>query len=343
MSKDLFGSVNKMDEDGAKFGRRRFIVALGVATAGLAGYGYIRSLPEKYMVRKLSFITPNEEFYNVAVNMFYRPDVDLNSWRLNLIDLNGKSSAISLDEIKQLPNKVVTRTLSCIGNTVGWPTVSNAGWRVVSLRELLEPIMTDQREGIRLFSRALDGYYSSIPLEWALDDESYLAYEMNGEPLPAEHGKPVRLLIPGRYGMKQPKWLKSMEITNRKVTGYWEEQNWSDDAEIKSFARLDQAKNIETAGEDIVLAGIAFAGRYGVKRVEVSVDGGKHWQDAHLESPTLKNSWSIWKYFWKRPVKGEYEIVCRMIDENDNKQIEKYADWFPSGCTGLHKVKLKVV
>lgn len=340
---EIFKSVQKMDSDQIKYGRRKFAVILGVSVAGLIGWKYYDSLPQTYHPRKTSFITLNEDFYSVSVNMFYRPTLDLDKWRLELIGLEQKTLQLSLEEIKKLPSKIINYTYCCIGNKVGGTDISNAAWKVVLLKDLLNPISTDKRDNIRMVAYGLDGYYSSVPLEQVLDQESYLAYEMNGALLPSEHGMPARVIIPGRYGMKQPKWLKKLEITDRKVTGYWEEQNWSDDAEIKSLTRLDYANDIETEGADILLGGIAFCGKTSVAKVEVSVDSGKTWKLAEFETKPEKNVWTLWKYLWKRPEKGIYTVVCRVVDENNKRQIESERDWFPSGSTGLHKVKLSLI
>jgi DMSO/TMAO reductase YedYZ molybdopterin-dependent catalytic subunit len=343
MSDEMFKSLQKMDDDQIKYGRRKFAVILGVGVAGLIGWKYYDSLPQTYHPRKTSFFTTNEDFYSVSVNMFYKPNLDLEKWRLELVDIDKKSFQLSLGEIKSLPSHIINYTYCCIGNKVGGTDISNAAWKVVLLKDLLKPISTDKREGIRMVAYGLDGYYSSVPLEQVLDQDSYLAYEMNGVALPKEHGMPTRVIIPGRYGMKQPKWLKKIEITDRKVTGYWEEQNWSDDAELKSLTRLDYANDIETKGKDILMGGIAFCGKTSVSKVEVSVDNGKTWAIAEFETTPEKNVWTLWKYLWKRPQKGVYTIVCRVVDEHNKKQIETEKDWFPSGSTGLHKVKLNIV
>jgi DMSO/TMAO reductase YedYZ molybdopterin-dependent catalytic subunit len=340
---ELFGSIKKMNDEGVKYGRRSFIVALGAAVASYGGWKYYSSLPEKYHKRKLSFITPNEEFYKMSINMFYEPRIDIEKWRLELAGLDGRSLQLSLDEIKALPSRLIHYTYSCISNPVGGAIISNAAWRVASLRDLLRPLLPDKKEGIRMLATAMDGFYSSVPLELALDEASYIAYEMNGEPIPYDHGFPARVIIPGRYGMKQPKWLKKIEITDKKVTGYWEERFWSDDADLKALSRLDRAENIESEGEDILLLGIAFAGRPSVGRVEVSTDGGKTWQQAEFETRPDKNVWTLWKYLWKRPAAGKYQIVCRVIDDTGKPQIESTAEPFPSGATGLHKVMLTVI
>lgn len=340
---DLFKSMQKMDSDQIKYGRRKFAVILGVGVAGLIGWKYYDSQPQTYHPRKVSFITPNEEFYSVSVNMFYRPKLDLEKWRLELVGIDKKTFQISLEEIQKLPSRTINYTYCCIGNKVGASDISNAVWKVALLSDLLKPISTNLREGVRMVAYGLDGYYSSVPLTQVLDQESYIAYEMNGVLLPSDHGMPTRVIIPGRYGMKQPKWLKKIEITDRKVTGYWEEQNWSDDAELKALTRLDYANDIETEGKDIMLGGIAFCGKSAVAKVEVSVDEGKSWRLAELETKTEKNVWTLWKYLWKRPQKGVYTIICRVIDENGKRQIESERDWFPSGATGLHRVKLNIV
>src|SRR5215471_10386599 len=110
----LFGSLKKMDEEGVKYGRRRFIIALGVAIVGYGGWKFYGSMPQKYQMRKVSFITPNEEFYKVSVNMFYEPKIDIAKWRLELTGLDGKSLPLSLEQIKTLPSKIVHRTYMCI-------------------------------------------------------------------------------------------------------------------------------------------------------------------------------------------------------------------------------------
>jgi DMSO/TMAO reductase YedYZ molybdopterin-dependent catalytic subunit len=343
MGDELFGSIKKMDEDGIKYGRRRFIVALGAAVAGYGGWKYYSNLPEKYHKRKLSFITPNEEFYKMSINMFYEPRIDTEKWQLELVGLEGKLLQLSLNEIKSLPNKVIHYTYSCISNPVGGSIISNATWRVATLKDLLKPVLPGKADGMRMLATSMDGFYSSVPLEMALEDSSYIAYEMNGVPLPYDHGFPARIIISGRYGMKQPKWLKKIEITDRKVTGYWEERFWSDDTDIKAMSRIDRAENIESKGEDIIIMGVAFSGRPAVGRVEVSVDGGSNWQQAELETRPEKNIWTLWKYLWKRPAPGKYLIVCRVVDETGKPQIEAVAEPFPSGATGLHKVSLTVV
>jgi DMSO/TMAO reductase YedYZ molybdopterin-dependent catalytic subunit len=340
---ELFGSIKKMDEEGVKYGRRSFIVLVGAALAGVGGWRYYSSLPEKYHRLKVSFITPNREFYKMSINMFYEPKVDTEKWRLELKGPDKRSANMSLDEIKALPNRVIHYTYSCISNPVGGAIISNAAWRVASLAEVLKPVLPEKLEGLRVLASSMDGYYSSVPIELALDEASYIAYEMNGEPLPYDHGFPARIIIPGRYGMKQPKWLKSIEITERNVLGYWEERFWSDSTDIKAMSRIDRAENIESKGEDITVMGVAFAGLPSVGRVEVSVDGGNTWNEARLDSTPEKNVWTLWSYLWKRPAPGRYTIVCRVIDETGKRQIETPADIFPSGATGLHKVTLTVV
>lgn len=343
MSNDLFSSMQAMDQAQIHYGRRRFIAALGVAVVGLAGAGYYLTRPQTYNLRHVGFITPNDEFYKVSVNLFYQPQIDMEAWRLNLKGLDGKSQPLSMEDIRALPNQVVHHTFCCIGNQVGGVDISNAAWRVARLSDLLKPLIPDKIEGIRMLATGLDGFYSSVPLELALTEHSYIAYEMNGVPIPSDHGKPARVIIPGRYGMKQPKWLKSIEVTDRKVTGYWEEQNWSDDAEIKALSRIDRAEHIESAGEDILLAGIAFCGYPPVDTVEVSTDGGKSWQLAELETKPEPHVWTLWKYLWKRPVPGTYTVICRVKDVLGQSQIEKDFGGFPGGITGLHRVKLVVV
>ncbi|MBL8150463.1 MAG: molybdopterin-dependent oxidoreductase [Blastocatellia bacterium] len=342
-SNELFNSISKMDQEGVKFGRRSFMLATGAAILSVGAWRYYSTRPMTYYPRKISFITPNRDFYVMSVNMFYSPEIDLNTWRLLLKGVDGRQISLSMDDIKAFPSKEIRRTFCCISNPVGGTAISNALWRVVSLKELLKTILTEKRDGVRMLTSGMDGFYSSVSLDLALHEDSFIAYEMNSEALPTDHGFPARMMIPGKYGMKQPKWLKSIELTDREVGGFYEDRLWTQDGEVQATTRLDRAANIETEGEDIVLEGIAFTGYPSVAKVEVSVDNGKSWSNAVLTTEPEKNVWTLWKYVWRRPLPGQYTVFCRVVDQTGKRQVEAESGNFPNGATGLHKVTLTVV
>jgi DMSO/TMAO reductase YedYZ molybdopterin-dependent catalytic subunit len=134
------------------------------------------------------------------------------------------------------------------------------------------------------------------------------------------HGFPARLVIPGRYGMKGPKWLDELELAASEVNGYWEGQGWDRRAVVKTTARIDAPGDGSILGtEPARIAGVAFAGRRGVSRVEVSTDGGETWAEADLGKPLAEFAWRGWSYLWEAEP-GEHELCCRATDAAGNVQ-----------------------
>jgi len=289
-------------------------------------------------------ITPNDAFYEVDIGRG-QPKIDPDTYRLRITGLVERELELSLDELRQRSAGAHMRTMECISNPVGGNLIGNAVWDVVPLRELLEEAGI-KPGAVEIITRAADGFHTSVPIETALDPLAYLALSMNGEPLPREHGFPVRCLWPGRYGMKQPKWLVEIEVTDRPYTGYWEQQGWSNDAFIKVNSQIelpgDQARF--SVGEQVLISGRAFAGRSGVQRVEVSTDNGETWHDANLvqapEYPELV--WTIWWYVWDtRDVSpGRYVLKARATDGEGNTQKGTrsglFGDTFPDGTSLIH-------
>jgi hypothetical protein len=178
-------------------------------------------------------------------------------------------------------------------------------------------------------------------LELALSSLSWIAYQMNGEPLPVKHGFPARVLLPGIYGMKQPRWLSKIEIVKSPwFKGYWEARGYCDECKIKMTARLDSARP-QPDGSWLV-TGVALCGLETVGTVEVSFDDGNTWQSATITSETLPDAWVTWQIAWKPVNKGEYVLSARVVAASGNRQIESNSTSFPSGSTGLHRVIVTV-
>jgi len=277
-------------------------------------------------------ITPNKDFYEVSKNAF-DPQVDSERWKLEITGLVDNPLTFTYDDIKSLPSIEQYATFACISNEVGGDLIGNAMWRGVRLKDLLgqaglKPGVVD------IVLRASDDYTDSISLERATQDGTLLVYEMNGEPLTPTHGFPVRLLVPGIYGMKNVKWITRIEAIDRDLKGYWQRRGWDDRAEYKTMSRID-APDTTVTGE-ATIAGIAFAGDRGISKIELSTDGGKTWEQAEIKSPLSAYTWSLWHRQWTPPQPGKHKIIVRATDGRGVTQTSQYAPPAPDGSSGYH-------
>ncbi|MDR7434372.1 MAG: molybdopterin-dependent oxidoreductase [Armatimonadota bacterium] len=288
-------------------------------------------------------VTPNDKFYVVSKNPpGFDPAVDSRTWALEITGLVGKPIRLRYEEIRAMPAVEQYQTLECISNEVGGDLISNAKWRGVRLRDVLERAGGPLPKAVKVAFHCADGYATAIPLVDAVNPTTLLAYEMNGEPLPREHGFPIRLLVPGLYGMKNPKWITRIEVVDYDFQGFWEKQGWSDEAVVKTmskFTTLD--RRILPMGE-LPLGGVAYSGDRGIREVEYSIDGGLSWQKAEIKQPLGKFTWVLWGAFWKPPKPGEYILKVRAKDGSGVLQIERERPPLPEGATGYHTVRIRI-
>ncbi len=297
--------------------------------------------PEWQIAGLVSEITSTKDFYTVSKNFFSDPVVDPKSWSLQITGLVKKPYSLSYDQLLKLPAIERYQTLECISNEIGGNLISNASWRGVSLRDLIQAAEPDP-SAIKVVFSAADGYTDSLPLARALSPANLLAHTMNGEPLAAAHGRPARLLIPGIYGMKNVKWLTKIELVSANYLGYWQQRGWSDDAFINTMSRIDvPLDNGQIKPGPVTLAGIAFGGDKGISKVEVSVDGGKTWLPATLKPPLGDYTWRLWRLDWNA-ASGNYTIVVRATNGAGEVQTATVTDTLPNGATGWHTVSVQV-
>ncbi|MFA5353667.1 MAG: molybdopterin-dependent oxidoreductase [Thermodesulfovibrionales bacterium] len=292
-------------------------------------------------------ITPNEEFYITSYSDNV-PAISSGRFRLRVDGLVERPLSLSMKELDGMLDMKEYVTLECIGNPVGGSAIGNALWEGVSLKKIID--MAGPRAGIiKTAFHAEDGYSDSIPYNLSLAPYVFLAWRMNGEPLPARHGYPLRVIVPGIYGMKNVKWLSRIELVNYDFKGYWEKQGWSDEAVIPIKSQIlmpMEGKTIPLA--PYVLGGVAFAGRYGIRRVQVSWDGEKTWHDAELKQPLSPWAWTLWRYDWKPPKEGSYTLSVRGVDREGRLQESAgiirslLGTTFPAGAKGYHSVEVKV-
>ncbi|MFN2483494.1 MAG: molybdopterin-dependent oxidoreductase [Candidatus Limnocylindria bacterium] len=319
-------------------------IGLGLIVVGGAALRWLTSSSGRPTAGRLpTRITPNDVFYLISKNLV-DPVVDGSTWRLEVGGLVEEELSLTLDDVRALPAVDQVQTLECISNEVGGHLISTAEWRGVRLRELLARARPSG-DAVEVKLTAADGYTESFPAELVADDRVLLAYQMNGEPLPDKHGFPLRLLLPGRYGMKGPKWLTKIELVDTPYEGYWEQRGWSKEAIIKTMSRIDApatSAELRRAATDVVeLAGIAFSGERGISRVELRIGEEDRWVQASLEPAFSELAWQFWRYDW-RPEPGTYEVAVRATDGYGNLQDARVAPTLPDGASGYDGVRYTI-
>jgi DMSO/TMAO reductase YedYZ molybdopterin-dependent catalytic subunit len=285
-------------------------------------------------------LTPRGRFY-VVDQALADPMLDPSSWRLRVFGRVRRSMAISYDELLRLRAVERFQTLECISNPVGGDLISTARWEGIPLAEILD------RAGIgpgvvEVVFRSADGYSDSLPIEVAMNEGTLIAVGMDGEALPLEHGYPARVLGLGTYGMKNPKWLTSIEVVDSPYTGFWEERGWSRDAIVKTTARFDTPSPGSSLFGSTMISGVAFAGDRGISRVEVSTDGGETWSEAQLEAALSPLTWVRWRYPWPARVPGTHTLRARAFDGGGTPQSRAFAPPHPDGAGGYPVIAVSV-
>ncbi len=289
-------------------------------------------------------VTSNADFYTV----YYRDDSPSmpGDWKLQVGGNVSKPLSLTLGDLQAMPAIEEMRTLECISNPAGGTLISNAVWKGVRTKDLLD------RAGIKpntieIKLEAYDGYSTAIPLDVAYDEHSFLAYEMNGQPLPIEHGKPLRCLWPGHYGMKQPKWLTTITAITDKYLGFWEQQGWSDEALINPTSRIDvPAENATISTPTFQAQGIGFSGASGIAKIELSLDNGQTWQNVDLVRGPTPYVWTNWSWSGPTPANGDLTLLARVTDNAGHTMVREhpslFGSTFPNGSAEMHQVDATV-
>jgi len=349
----------------ARIDRRRFLIRLGGATAVITVAGAVvgnlavrrrreavegerwsanHALPNAAAAVKPApgtrpEFTPLERHYRIDINTI-PPAIKKGDWRLKIGGLVESPLAFMLDDLsgKYEPFHQFI-TLACISNPIAGDLIGTTRWTGVSLQRLL-PDLRLKPEATHLKIRSADGFFEVVPLETIKADERVmLTYAWDGAPLLTEHGFPLRIYIPDLYGMKQPKWIESIEATDHWEPGYWVERGWDAQARMKATSVIDTvASNMMIAQADartiVPIGGIAHAGARGVSKVEVQVDGGE-WQEAQLRTPLSGLTWVIWRYDWPFQ-QGRRTFTVRCYDGAGAPQIVEETPPAPAGASGLH-------
>ncbi|MGW1934110.1 molybdopterin-dependent oxidoreductase [Streptomyces sp. NPDC001919] len=294
------------------------------------------------------FTTPNGDFYRVDTALVV-PKVDAGSWRLRIHGKGVKQArTYTLDDLLARPLIERDITLTCVSNEVGGPYAGNARWLGVPLSELLAEcgVKPPSAGGgaDQLVARSVDGMTLGSPVEDVMDGrDALLAVGMNGEPLPFDHGFPVRMVVPGLYGyVSACKWIEDIELTTFDAYDpYWVKRKWARKAPIKTQSRIDTPKPFgrPDAGT-VVVAGVAWAQHRGITRVQIRVDDGP-WQDADLAAQDTVDTWRQWSYRWQA-TPGGHNLTVRATDSTGQVQTEQRARTVPDGASGWHSVFVTV-
>jgi DMSO/TMAO reductase YedYZ molybdopterin-dependent catalytic subunit len=288
--------------------------------------------------------TPLKDHYKVFIEL--EPTViDGSSWHLPVTGLVDNPLMLTLADLRDNyePRQQYV-TLSCISGRIATTLISTTHWTGVSLQDVLADAQV--QDGARyLVITSGDGFYETIDLDLIASDERImLTYDWDGNPLPVDHGFPLRVWIPDRYGMKQPKWITGIEVVDEYQEGYWVERGWDELAQVKATSVIDTVAVdavIDQGGQQLVpVGGIAFSGARGISKVEVRVDGGP-WGAAQLRSPLSETTWVIWRYDWPFEA-GSHTFEVRCAEGDGTPQIEEVQESRPSGATGIHSRSVEV-
>jgi DMSO/TMAO reductase YedYZ molybdopterin-dependent catalytic subunit len=364
---ELRGEVDRSvwDDRIERLDRRRFLVRLGAATATITVAGaVVGSLVGRRRRRDVATgkrwsadhrlpnagadvqpaagtrpeYTPLEDHYRIDIATI-PPVIDGATWRLKVGGLVEKPLELTMDQIRDYEPLHQFVTLACISNPVGGSLIGTTRWTGVSLQRLL-PGLRLAPTATHLKLSSADRFYEFVALETIRGDARVmLAYDWDGVPLTTKHGFPLRIYIPDLYGMKQPKWIQSIEAVDQWEPGYWVKRGWDRTARMKATSVIDTVSvdmmlSQADATTRIPVGGIAHAGARGISKVEVRVDDAP-WSEARLRAPLSDTTWVMWRYDWPFQA-GNHTFTVRCFDGAGAAQIVGLAPPHPSGASGLH-------
>lgn len=294
-----------------------------------------------------SFVTGNDDFYRIDTALSV-PQVAREGWSLRIHGMVDREVTLDFDELSrfELIEKVVT--LACVSNPVGGDLISNAVWTGYRVSDLLREVGV-HADADMVLSTSSDGFTAGTPVEALTDDrDALLAITMNGEPLPARHGYPARLVVPGLYGyVSATKWVVDLELTRfDRAEAYWTKLGWAPRGPIKTESRIDVPRSgQEVPPGAVTFGGVAWAQNRGVRAVEVRIDGPAGqgiWQPAQLGASYSGETWRLWSFPWEATTAGLYTVTVRATDNTGETQTEEMAGVLPDGATGWHEVSFSV-
>jgi DMSO/TMAO reductase YedYZ molybdopterin-dependent catalytic subunit len=306
-------------------------------------------LPSGRKLGELSeVLTTNDNFYIVTKNAGGDPFLHPDDWRLVVDGEVQRPFELDYTALRKLPTVEVTKTLECISNLVdkcelapfGCDLISTARWKGVRLSDVLNLVGGVKPGAAFLATISADEYTTALPIDVAMAPDALLVFEMNGQLLPREHGYPARLLIPGRYGLKNAKWIVALRPMRREFVDWYGQRQWSREAVVKTMTRIDvPAREARLQAGVQRIAGVAYGGDRGVKYVEFSPDGGQTWQQAELaEGASERDVWVRWQGRFTIPSGTAVTLMARATDGTGALQIQPFSLAQPDGSSGWHSI-----
>ncbi|WP_405923108.1 molybdopterin-dependent oxidoreductase [Streptomyces sp. NBC_00035] len=362
--------MSVMDGAGQPPGRRRFLAlavgAIGAAAVAVPGGRRLwaqrvaaaraavvlpsPSSPAPPLPAKVSagvpgaepFVTRNADFYRIDTALTV-PQMEPKDWRLRVHGRVKRPLTLTYEQLLARPMVERYITLACVSNEVGGDLVGNARWLGVPIKDLLDEVEPDGGAD-QVVSRSVDGYTAGTPTAALRDGrDALLAVGMNGEPLPVEHGFPVRMVVPGLYGyVSATKWLTELELSRfSDFSAYWVRRDYAALAPVKTQSRIDTPAAGRRLEQGLVMvAGVAWAQHRGVSAVEVRVDDGP-WQQAQLAAVPSVDTWRQWSWPWQA-TPGKHRLQVRATDNTGQVQTGRVHKPLPDGATGRHTIELTV-
>jgi DMSO/TMAO reductase YedYZ molybdopterin-dependent catalytic subunit len=297
-------------------------------------------------------ITANDDFYVVTKNAVMDPIVDADAWRLVIDGEVNRPVQVDYRTLLALPAVELTKTLECISNftagcgltSFGCDLISTALWKGARLSDVLSLAGGLKSSAVGLAFLSTDEFSAGLPPDVVDDPETLVVYAMNGQPLPREHGFPARLLVPGRYGMKNPKWLAGIRAMTQEYQGWYEQRNWNKDGIIKTMSRIDvPADGARLTPGAQRIAGIAYGGDRGVTKVDLSTDDGATWRPTSILEPMAgKDAMVRWEATLMLPAAATLTITVRATDGTGDEQTEEFQLPQPDGASGRDSITISV-
>jgi len=296
-------------------------------------------------------ITSNDNFYIVTKNAGGDPVLHPDDWRLVVDGEVQRPFELDYTALRKLPSVEVTKSLECISNLVdkcqlapfGCDLISTARWRGVRLADILGLVGGVKPGADWVATISADEYTTALPLEVAMAPDSLLVFEMNGQVLPREHGYPARILVPGRYGMKNAKGVVALRPMRREFVDWYGQRQWSREAIVKTMTRIDvPARDARLQAGAQRIAGIAYAGDRGVQMVEFTSDGGETWQKAELlETAPGGDAWVRWQGRFTIAAGQDVTLTARTTDNTGSLQVEQFSLAQPDGAAGWNNITVR--
>jgi len=278
--------------------------------------------------------TPTDNFYRQQLR--YVPQITPVFWALRLYGLVEKGVILTHDKLAALPFSDMPCTIACIGGSARHPMIGHALWSGIPMGVLLDRVRPASNARYAQFYAA-DGYTTYVETEKL--ENALLAFHMNGAPLPREHGYPARIIMPGLYGYKMPKWIQRIEFTDSPTPGFWEERGWSVTGAMQTMSTILTPRHLESAKELVQLSGVAYAGERSITAIEISVNDTPWMPVPFTESEPY--SWTRWQIDWTPPAPGDYLIKVRASDSGGFTQAEATTA-FPHGQSAIHTIVVHV-